>query len=159
MTDTQASENPAGVVYGIITMGALLAAEGGRQETYLEVIGSAAIALVLYWFAHSYSSLLGDRLASREHLTVTSLGHTFLHDWAIVRGASIPFLALLVTWALGGALQTAVTIAVWTSAVSLVVFELLAGVRAKATPAELAIEACVGAAMGLGVLLLRILLH
>jgi hypothetical protein len=155
MTD----ENPAGVVYGIITMGALLAAEGGRRETYLEVIGSAAIALVLYWFAHSYSSLLGDRLARKEHLTVSSLGQTFVHDWAIVRGALIPLVALLACWIFGGTLETAINIAVWTSVASLVGFELLAGIRAQATPAELVIEAGVGGLMGLAVLLLRVLLH
>jgi hypothetical protein len=159
MTDVEEGENPAGVVYGIITMGALLAAEGGRRETYLEVIGSAAIALVLYWFAHSYSSLLGDRLTRKEHLTVSSLGQTFLHDWAIIRGASIPLVALLACWALGGTLETAVNTAVWTSVAALVAFELLAGIRAKATRGELVIEVCVGATMGMGVLLLRILLH
>jgi hypothetical protein len=159
VTDVETRENPAGVVYGIITMGALLAAEGGRRETYPEVVGSAAIALVLYWFAHSYSSLLGDRLARKQHLTVSSLGQTFVHDWAIVRGALIPLVALLTCWVFGGALNTAVNIAVWTSVASLVAFELLAGIRAKATRGELVIEVCGGVAMGLGVLLLRILLH
>ena len=35
-------ENPSGVVYGMIVIGALLAAESGRHETYLDTIASAA---------------------------------------------------------------------------------------------------------------------
>jgi hypothetical protein len=159
MSEADSKNNPAGVIYGIITMGALLAAEGARAETYLEAIGSAAIALVLYWLAHAYASLLGSRLASHGHLTVDSLVRAFLKDWAIVRGASLPLLALLVSWAAGARLQTAVNLAVWTSVACLVAFEVLAGIKAKATFRELTIEACVGAAMGLAVLGMRILLH
>jgi hypothetical protein len=39
-----------------------------------------------------------------------------------------------------------------------VLFELAAGLRSRSSPRELAIEAGVGLAMGLGVLLLRVLL-
>jgi hypothetical protein len=34
-----AAQNPAGVVYGVLTMGALLAAESARRETYWQAIG------------------------------------------------------------------------------------------------------------------------
>jgi len=155
----ESPENPAGVVYGIITMGALLAAENGKAETYLEAVGSAAIALLLYWLAHSYAGLLGDRLATHKHLTPVSLGRAFLHDWGIVRGALMPLVALLIGWIAGAALETAINAAVWTSVGCLIAFELLAAIRAKAGTGELLVEVCVGATMGLAILALRILLH
>jgi hypothetical protein len=151
--------NPAGVVYGLITIGALLAAESGLHETYPEAVGSAAIALLLYWLAHSYAEVLGRRLATHERLTGSALWRGLLHDWAIVRGAGIPLLALLIAWATGTAQTTAVEIALWSSVGSLIAFELLAGIRSRARPLELLLEVCVGIVMGLAILALRAILH
>jgi hypothetical protein len=151
--------NPAGVVYGILTIGALLAAESDRHESYPEALGSAAVALALYWLAHSYADLLGDRLAHQRHLSLSALWHTILHDRAIARGAGVPLLALLICWAIGATQATAITAALWTSIASLVVFEILAGLRARVKPAELVLEGCVGATMGLAIFALKIILH
>jgi len=152
-------ENPAGIVFGVITIGAVLAAESGLHETYLEAIGSALVTLALYWLAHTYSDLLGQRLTTHEHLSTGSLLRALAHDWAIVRGAILPLLALAISWVAGAAQETAVTAAVWTCVTSILAFELLAGIRAKSTPGELALEGCVGTAMGLGILALRAIVH
>jgi hypothetical protein len=153
------AENPSGVVYGTIMMGALLAAESGRKESYLETFASALIAACLYWLAHAYATVLGRRLSAHERLTLGGLARGLLHDWALVRGAAIPLLALLLAWATGAAQQTAVDAALYSVVASLVVFELLAGILTRATPAELALDVGVGLAMGLGVLALQIVLH
>jgi hypothetical protein len=151
--------NPAGAVYGTLTVGALLAAESGLHDTYLETAGSVLLALVMYWFVHAYSDLLGQRLALRERLRAAELGRAFLRDWAIVRGAWGPLVVLSLCWIFGAGEQAAVTAALWTSVASLLALELLAGLRARARPAELLLEGSVGAALGLGVLALRAILH
>jgi hypothetical protein len=152
-------ESISGVVYGIIVVAALLAAESGRHESYLDTIASAAIAAALYWLAHAYAELLGHRLEQHERLTASALARALAHDRAILRGAALPLAVLAVCWAAGAAQQTAVTAALWTTIASLVGFELLAGVRAHASPRELALEASVGAAMGVAILALKIVLH
>ncbi len=152
-------ENPAGVVYGVIVIGALLAAESDRHESYAAAVGSAFVATALYWLAHSYTAVLGGRLRDGGRLTGTALWRALVHDWAIVRGAAVPLLALIVAWISGAGQQAGVTAAVWTAAVSLIAFELTAGVRSKATPGELAIEGGVGTAMGLAILALKVILH
>jgi len=152
-------DNPAGVIFGIVTIGAVLAAESGLHETFAEAIGSVVVTLGVYWLAHTYSDLLGRRLAGGEHLTPGVLARGLAHDWAIVRGATLPLLALAVAWAVGASQETAVSAAVWTCVASLVAFELMAGVRAGSDPAELALEGAVGTAMGLGILALRAILH
>jgi hypothetical protein len=151
--------NPGGAVYGIITVGALLAAESGARETYAETVGSAVIAMLLYWIAHSYSDVLGLRLAEQEPFGWQTLWQTFTRDWAIVKGASIPLLALVIAWVSGAEQSTAVTAGVWTAVASLIAFELAAGVRSRAKPMELVLEVFVGATMGLAILALRALLH
>jgi hypothetical protein len=147
------------VIYGIITVGALLAGESAQRETYPETVGSAIIALLLYWLAHSYADLLGSRLEHDTRLSGAALARAFVHDWAIVRGAAIPLLALLIAWALGATLTDAVNAALWTVVGSLVLFELLAGIGARAAPRELLLEGSVGAAMGLAIVALKVVLH
>lgn len=153
------AENPAGAVYGMIVVGALLAAESGRYESHADAAGSTLIALGLYWLAHAYASVLGQRLTSHERLTAGALGRALLHDWAIVRGAAIPLLALLLGWALGAGREAAVNAALWSTVAGLIAFELIAGVRSRATRPELALEVGVGVTMGVGILALKILLH
>ncbi len=129
------------------------------HDGYPELIGSTALALGIYWLAHSYSTVLGRRLSHEEHLTAGALVRALGHDWSIVRGASVPLLALLVAWAAGASQTTGVDVAVWSAIVSLVVFELLAGLRAGSTPKEFTLEGGVGVAMGLAILALKSLAH
>jgi hypothetical protein len=154
-----AAENPSGIVYGIIVIGALLAAESGRHETYLDTVASAAIAAALYWFAHAYAEVLGRRLLRNERLSARALMRALGRDWAIVQGAALPLAALAIGWVAGAAQQTAVTAALWSAIASLVAFELLAGIHARASARELVLEGCAGAAMGIAILALKIVLH
>ncbi len=147
--------NAAGVVYGVITVGALMAAESGRHESYVDTLASALIATLLYWLAHAYADLLGRRLATGDRLTAATLGRALANDWAIVRGAALPLLALVIAWIAGASQQAGLTAALRTAVVTVVVFELLAGIRAKSTPAELLLKGAVGVTMGLAILALK----
>lgn len=147
--------NAAGVVYGVITVGALMAAEAGRHESYVDKVASALIATLLYWLAHAYADLLGRRLATGERLTAGTLARALGHDWAIVRGAALPLLALLIAWIAGASQEAGLTAALRTAVITVVVFEVVAGIRAKSTPGELVLKAAVGVTMGLAILALK----
>ncbi len=136
-----------------------MAAESGLKETYPETVGSIAIAVTLYWFAHSYADVLGLRLSKQERLGWGELRDTFIQDFSIVRGAGMPLAAVLVAWAVGASQTTAVTAGVWTVIGSLIAFELAAGVRSQAKPIELVFDVSMGTTLGLGILALRVLLH
>jgi hypothetical protein len=152
-------DNPGGVVYGTLIIGAVLASESARRENLLDTVGATVIALILYWLAHSYAQTLGDRLDHQVPLTAAGLARSVVHDRAIVRGAVIPILALLIASGLGASLSSSVLIAVWTSALTILAFEVLAGIRAELQGAELAVQVCAGALMGLAIIALRTLLH
>jgi hypothetical protein len=152
-------ENPGGVVYGVIVVGALLAAEDGLHDSYLDTIASALIAAALYWLAHAYAELLSQRLTRRERLTAGALARALADDRAIVRGAALPLAAIVLAWLAGASQHAAVTAALWTAVACMLAFELLAGVRARASARELAFDACVGAALGVAILALKIVLH
>ncbi len=151
--------NPGRVIYGLITVGTLLAAESSLHDTYLEAVGSVVLALLLYWLAHAYSEQLGDRLAENARLSPQALGGALLREWAIVRGAALPLLALVVAWIAGASQETGVLVGMWTAVGSLLAFELLAGLRAQSTPRELLLEGSIGATMGLAIVALRVILH
>lgn len=145
----------AGVVYGLITVGALMAAESGRHESYLDAFASAAFATLLFWLAHAYADLLGRRIDTGERLTVRALARALAEDWAIVRGAAIPLLALEIAGLLGASREAGVTAALRTAVVAVVVFELLAGYRARSTLGELLLKGAVGITMGIAILAVK----
>jgi hypothetical protein len=153
------SQDASRAIYGLILIGALLAAESGSHESYLDALSSAAIAAGVYWLAHGYASALGRRLSERSRLTPGSVMRAMIRDLALIRGAAIPLLALALAALLGATEETAVTIAVWSAVVSLALLELLAGLRAGASRGELALETGIGLAMGLGILALKAVLH
>ncbi len=151
--------NPSGAIYGLVLVGALLAAESGHHESYLDTIASAAITAALYLFAHAYAEILGRRLSEHERLRTRALARELTHDLAILRGAALPLLVLAIGWVAGAAQQTAVTAALWSVIASLIAFELSAGIRAHASTRELLLEGAAGATMGLAILALKIVLH
>jgi membrane protein YqaA with SNARE-associated domain len=151
--------NPGAVVYGTITVAALLAAESAKRETYAGTVGAVAIAMLVYWLAHAYSEFTEDRIEQNQPLTLGGLRRTLAHELMIVVGAGIPLLELIVCWAAGARLTAAVTIAIWTSAAIIVLVEVVAGVRARLSPRALTAQTAVGALFGLLVIALKLVLH
>ena len=74
-------------------------------------------------------------------------------------GATVPLLVLLGGWALGARLDSAALAAIWTAAGTIVVLEVVIGVRAGVTGWELARQTLFGALLGLLVIALRVVLH
>jgi hypothetical protein len=137
----------------------VLATESVRRETLLDTVGATLLALLLYWLAHSYAATLGERLDKATPLSAMGVLRSLLRDRAIVRGAMIPILALLIASAVGATLETAVLAAVWTSSATIVAFEVLAGFRAHLRGSELVVQIFTGTVMGLAIIALRTVLH
>src|ERR1700749_767282 len=109
--------NPWAVIYGTISVGALLAAESARSETYLETVGAVLITLVVYGLAHAYAELTEHRLVEGEPLTLSGVGRTLAQGLMVVAGAAVPLLVLVICWIAGVDLGSAVTAGIWSSAV------------------------------------------
>jgi MFS family permease len=151
--------NPGGLVYGTITVGALLAAESAQRETYLETVGAVVIALVLYWLAHSYAEFTARRLEGKDPLTVGALAQTMAYELSILVGAAIPLLTLLVWWLVGARLASAVTAAIWAAAAITMAIEVAAALRAKETGRELVVQIAFGFLLGALVIAMMLVLH
>ncbi len=151
--------NPGRLVYGTIAVGALLAAESARQETYVETVFAVAITLLLYWLAHSYSEFVDRRLEHAKPFSLDGFAEAARHELAVLVGAAIPLIVLVIWWVAGASLGAAVGAAVWTSAIVIVGIEIVIGRRAELSGREFVTQTAFGAMLGLLVIALRLLLH
>jgi hypothetical protein len=151
--------NPAGLIYGTISVAALLAAESARQENYPRTVGAVVITICLYWLAHSYSQFTGERVKEHVAFTYAGLLKTAREELSVIVGAAGPLLVLVICWVAGASLVAAVIAAIWTSAGVVIVLEIVIGIRAELTGRELVRQTVVGAILGLLVIALRVLLH
>lgn len=151
--------NPRGLVYGTLLVATLLAAEPPRRETYARTVAAVVVAMIVYWLAASYAEFTGDRVLEEQPFTLGSFAQAATHELAVVYGALGPLLAVLVCWAAGAQLTTAVAIAVWTAVTIIVATEVAIGIRAELTGRELVIQTGMGVLLGLMVLAVRVLLH
>ncbi len=151
--------DPAAAVYGTIVVGTVLAAESARRETYPKTIAAVVITLLLYWLAHGYAELAGQRLQFGGRLTAARTRTTMVHELSLLAGAALPLAAVLVCWVAGVDLSSAVTAAVWVDAAVLLAIEFTAALRARLSGLELLAQTLVGAMLGTLILALRIVLH
>ena len=151
--------NPGGLVYGTILVATLLAAEAPKRETYVKTVGAVAISVVIYWLSMSYAELTGERMREDEAFKPAAFAHAAGRELPVIFGALGPLVALLICWAAGATLSTAVTIAVWTSVAMIVATEVVLGVRAELTGRQLVVQTGMGVLLGLLIVALRVLLH
>ena len=154
----EARANPSGLVYGVVAVGTLIAAEGARRESYPDVIAASVLALFLYWLAHSYARYFGDRLETDESSVVARLAGALVHEAALLEGGVVPIVAVLSAWAAGARLHTGVTAALWVAGGEILLLEVGAGLTRKAPAAEVLRDVVVGTVLGAGILGIRVLL-
>jgi hypothetical protein len=151
--------NAGGLVYGTILVATLLSAESARQETYAKTVGAVAVTLIAYWVTISYAEFAGERLEEGAPFEYAGLARAALHELSLLYAAAVPLLVILIFWAAGAALTTAVGAAIWFAAGAVVAAEIISGVRAELTGRELIRQSVVGALLGLLVIAVRVLLH
>jgi hypothetical protein len=151
--------NTRGIVLGLLTIGALLAAEGTRNDTYIETTVAVSILLVMYWLGHGYATALGQRIEEGEPWELSSTLSALRREVTILVGGIVPLGTLLVCWSAGFSLNTGVLAAIIASAVAIVALEVVAGMRASRRPTEILADATFGATLGVGLLVVKIILH
>lgn len=151
--------NTGGILYGTIMVGALLAAESARQQNYADTVGAVVIAMGLYWLVHAYTGYTERRVERSQPFTLRGLGRALAQELMILAGGVLPLVALLLCWAAGASLSTAVNAGVYTSAAIIVLVEVGAAVRAELSGGELVAQISFGAFFGLVVIVLNVLLR
>lgn len=151
--------NAGAAVYGTITVGAILAAESAASETYGDTVGAVAVAILLVWLAGAYAEFTDDRLEVRKGFTLGGFRRALAHEVGIIVAAAIPLVEVIIFWATGGKLTSAVTAAVWTTAAMVVIVEALVGLRAKLRGQKLLVHTALGALFGVLIIALKLILN
>lgn len=151
--------NIGGMVYGTIVVAAVLAAEAAQRETYAETIGGVILAVLLYTLAHAYARSATERLRDKRPLTVTGFRNALVSELAILAGAALPLLVVILSGIAGAKLASAIAAGLWTSVALVVLIEFVAGFRAGARGRELAVQTAVGVVLGLLVVAMRAVMH
>jgi hypothetical protein len=152
-------ENPAGLIYGTLIVGALLDAESAARQNYLDTVGAVLLALLLYWLAHSYAHFAGERIEHRETLRLSGLGNALFHGLPILVGAGVPLIAMIICWIIRAPLGTAVNVGIYVSAGMVLVIELVAALRAELSGIWIVTQTVFGALLGALIIALKLVLH
>jgi hypothetical protein len=150
--------DPGAAVYGTLTVGAVLAAESSRDLHLLSALFGAAIAVVLYWLAHAYSAGMSRRLSNKTPLTWSGFRSDLRREWGIIEGATIPLAPAFVAALFGMKPAAVYVLGLWIVAVSLMAYELLAGLAIGLKRWALVGQTAIGAVLALGIVALKALL-
>jgi hypothetical protein len=156
-------DNPSGTIYGTLVGSSVLAAEGGKHEGVGEIAVVVLVTLVVYWFAHGYSEMLGARAQrtstdGRPH-AVRDLLRALREEWPIVGGSLALLVVLLVAALLGADVNLAVDVALWFAVAELLLWGLLAARAAHIRGWSMVLYGAGTALLGVVITGLKILLH
>lgn len=152
------ARNPAASIYGTVLADSVLATESERQTTLRDLIYAELVSVTIYWLAHVYADFLGSR-PTPGHRGARRLLDTMAHEWSLVTASFVPLLAVLLAAAAGASVQTATLAGMWTGVGTLVLWGEIAGRHSgRGTWASL-VYGLVAGALGVALILLRVLLH
>ena len=86
--------NPAGLIYGTIAVGALLASESTEGQTYGATVAGVCVALALYWLAYTYAEFVGARLKKSESFSPSGFFNALAGEITVVLGAGAPLVVV-----------------------------------------------------------------
>jgi hypothetical protein len=153
--------NPARAIYGtILVMAVITALSHDDSVTSAQLIAGVLATTFVFWIAHVYAEVLGQRMESEggrptfANLTVAARG-----EWPLVEAALLPVLCLLVGVIGVVKTDTAVAIAIGVGVIELFGYGIAAGRRLQLSAGGIIIVGVVNGALGLLIVLLKVLVH
>jgi hypothetical protein len=150
--------NGEGIITGTVVSAAAIAATAGHLTADTRLIFAVVGSVVIYWLAHVHARTLGDAVRRRTH-PVSALRESLSETWPILVAALLPIGILVIADLAGAPVRTAAWIAVIASAGLLAVYSFLAGRRGGLGLVGSLLSACVGAALGILIVVLKAGMH
>jgi hypothetical protein len=152
--------NLARAIYGYILATSLVAAFSEDDDySTTEVAVAVFVTGLVFWLAHVYASLLGERYAAGRRLTRSEIRAEFYAEWPLVQ-AFVPSIAMLLLGTIGLLSDdTAIWLAIAVGLAALLLWSLEIGRRERLSPLELAVMALVNGLFGVAVVLLKVVVH
>ena len=147
------------MIYGIVIVGSVIAVESAAHPSAAGETFATVLVLIIYWMAHAYSEMMGERFRTSRPLDWGHAKATLRHEAAIMRGASLPIVAMIVAMIVaviaaviaGATADTTAWVGIIAAMLSLSCVALLGGMRAHLRPWPLAAQALVGIVFGVAI--------
>ncbi|MGI8947159.1 MAG: hypothetical protein ACR2FV_04135 [Ornithinimicrobium sp.] len=114
---------------------------------------------VVYWLAHIYAEMVGDRIRTRVPTRPGQLRHVMEQEWPLVAVSFGPLAVIVRCAALGLSDNSAVLAGLWATMALLAGWALLAGRRSGLRTAEMLLYVAVSLALELALIAIKSLLH
>lgn len=139
----------AGAVYGSL-LAASVVATAGTLGHYprLELVLLLLITGLVFWAAHVYARLVGERLVGHPR-TWSEVRRVARHEWSIVEAAALPAAAVAVGPVLGLGLGGTAWLALGVAVVQQVLWASIGAARAGVGRRQVAAEGAVNLVLGL----------
>ncbi|HEY7619373.1 MAG TPA: hypothetical protein VH834_06335 [Solirubrobacteraceae bacterium] len=153
-------QNPARAIYGTILVMAVIAALAHDESiTSAELIAGVAATTIVFWIAHVYAEVLGNRLHEDNPMNWANAWSAIQHEWPIVQ-AAVP-LVLALGLGVVGILDTdsAVNVAIGVGILELFLWGLTVGRKLGLSLTATIAAGVVNGALGVAIAGLKVLVH
>ena len=153
--------NPARAIYGtILVMAVITALSHDDSVTSAQLIAGVLATTFVFWIAHVYAEVLGQRMEGEGgRPTFANLAVAARGEWPLVEAALLPVLCLLVGVLGVVKTDTAVAIAIGVGVIELFGYGIAAGRRLQLSRGGIVVVGVVNGALGLLIVLLKVLVH
>ena len=150
-------EATAAGIYGIIVSAAVMAA--AHAPTAATTVVAVLVTLCVYWAAERYARIVAERIHEGHHPSRQTVREQLTGGWEMITASVLPLLVLVLARLFGAELRAAVIWALTCSTVLLCVAGWRIGQRGRLTTAERLVSSAVAGIFGIGLILLKTLLH
>lgn len=81
-------------IYGTVLVISLIAVASEYSATDLEVIGSVAATVVVFWLAHVYAGMVAGRMALGHPVGWAGMKERMVENWPLIESAFLPLAAV-----------------------------------------------------------------
>lgn len=149
----------ASAIYGSILVTALVTALSHAEHDALRLSLSVASTMVVFYLAHVWSALVGERIARPRDLSLTHLYELAREEWPMLEAGAVSFAVLLLAEAGLWSFDTGVDLAMWLGVANLFGWGLVLGRRNYDRWFEALGAAIVNGLFGVGIVVLEVLIH
>ena len=144
-------------IYGIIVCAGVMASS--HASTGAATIVAVLVTLAIYWAAERYARIVAERIHVGHPPSRKSLRTQLTSGWEIITASTVPLIVLVVARLLGAGLQTAVLWALVGSTVLLGLAGWRIGRHGGLSRWEQLASSAVAGLFGIGMILLKTMLH
>jgi hypothetical protein len=153
--DTQ--EGTAAGIYGIIVSAAVMAAS--HAPSAATTVAAVLVTLIIYWGAERYARIVAERIHEGHRPSGHTIRVELTSGWEMITASALPLAVLVVVRLLGAGLHVAVLAALASSTLLLCVAGWHMGRQGGLTSREQLVTTAVAGLFGVGLIVLKTLLH